>query len=322
MSASGHKVGIVFHAPKTGVIDRIRFRTATVSGTSSLDVRLETVASGRPSGTLWGTTTNASQSVAASTNYETTLTASATVNQGDLIALVFAYSAGTTIQVVTASAAGLLAEQFPALYQDTGSGYAVLASRVANFALRYNDGSYATGPGCYWATVAAASSTYSSGEQGIRFRLPYTARVGGLWHTYDPDTALTFNLYADSTSPGGTTLATRTQQANEFEAAAAQIALCKFTSSVTLPANTWYRLVASVSAASTSFRYIDVPAAAELAATVAGADFYQTVSAGASWTDTTTRQPQMGLVIDGLDDGAGGGSSGGVALIGDGGLVY
>lgn len=322
IAASGSKVGAVFHAPKSGVIDRIRYRTGTSSGSPTLDVRLETVTSGRPSGTLWASGTNAiSATLGSNANAETTLTNPATVNQGDLIALVFAWVNGSTA-IVNCSAGGLVNQQFPGFYADNaGAGYVVSAARVPNFALRYDDGTYATGLGCYWATAATTSATFSSGEQGIRFRLPYKARVGGLWHTYDPDTALTFNLYADATAPGGTTLATRTQQANEFEAAAAQIAVCEFTNSVVLNANTWYRLVCSVAAASSNFRYIDVPAAAELAATPAGADFYQTVSSGSSWVDTTTRQPQMGLLIDGLDDGVGG-VSGGCPLVGNGGLVY
>lgn len=307
MTATGHKVGIVFHAPKSGTIDRIRFRAGTVATTPTVDVRLETVASGKPSGTLLGTNTNAtSATLVTNTSTETTLTSAALVSQGDLIALVFGWQSGSSQISVASTGAGWIQEQFPSLYQDAGVGYAVIASRIPLFALRYTDGSYATGLGCYWATAAATSATYSTGEQGVRFRLPFRARVSGLWHTYDPDTALTFNLYSDATSPGGTTLATRTQQSVEFEATNASPAVCEFPSSVTLNPNTWYRLVAAVSAASSRFNYIDVGSQAELAATIAGADWYQTVSSGASWVDTVTRQPQMGLVIDGLDDGVGG----------------
>lgn len=309
MTASGHKLGVVFHAPRTGTIDGIKYRSGTIVNSPSVDVRLETVASGKPSGTLWGTNTNGnSGTLTSNATFETALTSTASVSQGDLIAIVFGWVSNTS-QIGLAQGGVWMNEQFPAVYQDTGAGYAVLASRMPQFALRYNDASYATGLGCFWFTALTNSATFSSGEQGIRFRLPFTCRASGLWHTCDPDTALTFNLYADATSPGGTALATRTQQTNEFEAANVQVSACRFASSVTLAANTWYRLVASVSGASTRFSYLDVAAAAELAAAPGGADVYQTVSAGASWTDTTTRQPQMGLVIDGLDDGAGGGGS-------------
>lgn len=310
LTASGHKVGAVFHAPKTGTIDRVLFRTSTVSGSGSVDVRLETVSSGKPSGTLWSASTNATQAVTGSNvAYEVTLGAGASVAQGDLIAIVIAWVSGTSTQVTLASTSSVQLAQFPGLYLDTGSGYSIIASRSSLFAMRYSDAVYRNYAGGLWVNTSGTSSTFSSGEKGIRFYLPIPMRVSGLWHNFDPDTALTFNLYADAIAPGGTKLLTKTQQASEFESSSAQLSFLQFDSTATL-ASGWYRATCEVSAASTRYPYIQAATNARLGATPAGKDFYLTESSGASWVDTDTIFPSMGLIVDGVDLGSGGGAAG------------
>tara|TARA_R110000868_G_scaffold81058_2_gene229768 strand:+ start:60 stop:1118 length:1059 start_codon:yes stop_codon:yes gene_type:complete len=314
LTANG-KVGFIFQAPKTGTIDRILWQSGTASGSPTVDVRLETVSTGSPSGTLFGTNTNVvTGTVASNTAYESTLTAGASVTQGDFLALVWAYASGTSIQIAlasaTPSAGGVMGSQLNLPQISTAGTYSLISGRIAYAAIRYSDGAYcpiAAGGVAYG--VGSTTNAYTSGEKGIRFRLPYTARVAGFWTTYDPDVDHTVNLYADATAPGGTAILSQAVATNRFIQKNAVASVFSFASKTTLAANTWYRLVAS-SSGSPGIRYgINTIPSASYAAAVA-TDHHQTESSGGSWSDTTTILPQMGVIIDGLDDGAGGGGGG------------
>jgi len=308
LTASGHKIGVVFHAPKTGTIDRVCFRTGTITGTSSVDVRIETVTAGKPSGTLLGAGSNVSSgTLSSNTNYEVTLTTPIAVTIGDTIALAYAWSAGS-VTIVNGGTSPYIQPliQFPGLYIDTGAGYGQISSRTANFALRYNDTKYSSPIGTFWQPVVSTSGTYSSGEKGVRFRLPFTCQVNGFYHIFDPDTTLVFNLYADATAPGGTKLLTKTVDVLNFAAAAQIPSFGHFNSEIVLSANTWYRLTVEVSSASTRFTFTDYPSNEQMDASFGGRDFYLTESSGGTWTDTNTRVPRLAVGINGLDDGVGG----------------
>lgn len=314
LTANG-KIGFIFQAPKTGTIDRILWQSGTASGSPTVDVRLETVGTGSPSGTLFGTNTNiVTGTVASNTAYESTLTAGASVTQGDFLALVWAYNSGTSIQISLASSApsagGVIASQLHLPQISTAGTYSIIAGRLPYAAIRYSDGAYcpiAAGGVAYG--VGSTTSPYTSGEKGIRFRLPFTARVCGCWATYDPDVDYTLNLYADATAPGGTAILSQAVATNRFIQKNATGSVLNFANKTTLAANTWYRLVAS-SSGSPGIRYnINTIPSASYAAAVA-TDHYQTESSGGTWSDTTTILPQMGVIIDGLDDGAGGGGGG------------
>ncbi len=309
MTAAGHKTGVCFQAPWTGTIDRVLWRSGT-GGSTVTEVRLETVASGRPSNSLIAAGTNALQSGTSATGYETLLTNGASVTQGQDIAAVWAFNTGSISVIHTnATITGAGSWNYPSFWQDiTGGGYTLISARAPNFALRYSDGRYVCPMGCWYTQSATASSTYSTGEQGIRFRMPFACTVSGLWHRFDPDTDITFKLYSDGTAPGGTTLASTTFAANISESTNIQVAVDLFNASVTLQANTWYRLVGAVSAASTRYDLNTILASS--GGHRVGPDYYLTASSGASWIDTPTTIPLMGPIIDALDDGVGG--SGGI----------
>ena len=303
--ASG-RIGFIFQAPKTGTIDRVLWRSGTAAGSPTVDVRLETVGTGSPSGTLFGTNTNiVTGTVASNTDYESTLTAGATVTQGDFLSMAWAHNSGTSIQIALASLVTSMQLNLPQI--STAGTYSLIAGRLPYAALRYSDGSYlpiAAGGVAYG--IGSTISSYTSGERGLRFRLPYTARVSGFWASVDPDVDFTVNLYADSTAPGGTAIRSLAIATNRFIQKNPVVSQFNFSSSVTLAADTWYRLVGAPSG-SPGIRYnINTIPSASYAAAVA-TDHHETVSSGASWVNTDTVLPQMGVVIDGLDNGVGGG---------------
>ena len=303
--ASG-RIGFIFQAPQTGEIDRVLWRSGAAVGSPTVDVRLETVGTGSPSGTLFGTNTNVvTGTVASNTDYESTLTAGATVTPDNFLSLVFAYNSGTSIQIALATLVTSMQLNLPQI--STAGTYSLISGRLPYAALRYSDGTYcpiAAGGVAYG--IGSAISAYTSGERGVRFRLPYTARVSGFWASFDPDADFTVNLYADATAPGGTAIRSLAIAANRFIQKNAVVSQFNFSSSVTLAADTWYRLVGAPSG-SPGIRYnVNTIPSASYAAAVA-TDHHETVSSGSSWVNTDTVLPQIGVVIDGLDNGVGGG---------------
>lgn len=303
--ASG-RIGFVFQAPKTGTIDRVLWRSGTSVGSPTVDVRLETVSTGSPSGTLFATNTNiVTGTVGSNTDYESTLTAGASVTQGDFLSVVWAHNSGTSIQIALASSVNFMQLNLPQI--STAGSYSLIAGRIPYAAVRYSDGSYvpiAAGGVAYG--IGSTIAQYSTGEKGTRFRLPYTARISGCWASFDPDVDFTVNLYADGTAPGGTAIRSLAIATNRFIQKSAVVSQFNFSSPLTLAADTWYRLV-GVPSGSPGIRYnINTIPSASYAAAVA-IDHHQTESSGGSWVNTDTILPQIGIVIDGLDNGVGGG---------------
>jgi len=304
--ASG-KIGFVFQAPKTGTIDRVLWQSGTASGAPTVDVRLETVGTGSPSGTLFATNTNiVTGTVASNTAYESTLTAGASVTQGDFLSLVWAYNSGTSIQIALGNNP-ISPMQLNLPQISTAGTYAIISARAAYAALRYSDSSYvpiSTGGVAYG--VLSTIAAYTTGEKGIRFRFAHPIRISGFWSTNDPDVDITYSLYADATAPGGTAIRSVTIATNRFIQKSPALSQYSFSSSVTLSANTWYRLVGAPSGSPGTRFVINTIPSASYAAAVA-TDHMLTESSGGSWVNTETILPQIGVIADGFDDGAGSG---------------
>jgi hypothetical protein len=302
--ASG-KIGFVFQAPKTGTIDRVLWRSGAAVGSPTVDVRLETVGTGSPSGTLFGANTNiVTGTVVSNTDYESTLTAGATVTPDNFLSLVWAYNSGASIQIALASIVNLMQLNLPQI--STAGTYSLIAGRLPYAALRYSDGTYCPiAPGGVAYGIGSTTSQYSSGEEGVRFRFPNPVRASGFWTTHDPDADVAYNLYADATASGGTAIRSLTVATNRFIQKNAVVSQFNFSSSVTFAANTWYRLVGAPSGSpGTRFSINTIPSASY--ASAVATDHMLTKSSGVSWIDTPTILPQIGVVVDGLDDGTGG----------------
>jgi hypothetical protein len=306
--ASG-KIGFPFQAPKTGTIAGAIWQSGTASGSPTVDLRLETITSGSPSGTLFGTNTNiVTGTVASNTAYESTLTAGASVSQGDFLSLVWAYNSGTSIQIALALPVTSMQLNLPQI--STAGTYSIISGRLPYASLRYSDGTYCPiAPGGVAYGVGSTITAYTSGEKGVRFRFAHPIRISGFWSTNDPDVDVTYNLYADATAPGGTAIRSLAVATTRFFQKNAVVSQYSFSSSVTLAANTWYRLVGSPSGSpGTRFSINTIPSASY--ASAVATDHMLTESSGGSWADTTTILPQIGVIADGFDDGAGSGGGG------------
>jgi hypothetical protein len=313
------KHAFILQAPKTGNIRKVGFTTGSVTTGVSLGVRIETVnSSGNPSGTLWGTNTNASQTINDTddnTWFLTQLTADAAVNKGDTFAVVFDNPSGAgelTLWWWIRLYGGL---HVPAgkFFQSSvwGSEFEVQPAIM----LEYSDSSRPIVQG----TAPVADLTFygfDSGttpdERGIIFTMPFRCRARGAWMVGLPNAGGTYRLRLYDTD-GSATLAQTASLDGDVKTHASNFrsAYVEFASSVELQAGSTYRLtlLPETTGNDVGLLAVVVDQAAHLDAWPGGQAIHHThrTNAGA-WTQVTTERPVMGLVLDQVDDGAGGGS--------------
>jgi hypothetical protein len=307
VDAAGEKLAGIFRVPKTGTISIVGVRSGAVTGSGDADVRLETVSltDGNPTGTLVGTTTNGTVTInAANTWYNATLTLGAAVTRGDLIAVVVARTTGN--YGISSLSNTPFGAQFPYIDHFTASWAKISTQPV--FSLQYNDGSYGFTPSVYPYSLLT-STTYNSGstpdERGLKFRLPAPVRVAGAWLYPDLDAAADIKLY----DAADTELATLSLDPDVRIGTGYGSQYNWFGASVSLSANVYYRLtLLPTSVTDISAMHFNVNAAAVMDSLPGGQDFHHTERTNAGvWTDTTTQRPFIGLILDGIDDGVGGG---------------
>jgi hypothetical protein len=308
-------------APKAGNVHKLDFRTNTVTTGATIEVRLETVdaTTGLPTGTLFGTNTNNASVVIAgaddSTWFAVALTADAAVTLGDVVAIVF--------KNPSSSFGNMEVGAYTADSQSS-SGYVVsqAAAKVTAVnplaALEYDDGTYSYIPGVWPVetfTTVSFNNTSTPDEIGLRFSIPFPARIAGAWFWMDGDSGpFSVHLYG---SDGATNLFTAVAIDNDQISQASTtggIMFVKF-SPQTLTASTNYRLVLEpTSATNISLFTFDVDTtvgAALLDAYPGGDEFHYTTAknpaAEGDWTQTLTRRPFIGLLFDQVSNTTGGG---------------
>lgn len=324
------KVGMILRAPKAGDIRKIGWGTRTVTTGATIDVRVETVSSGFPSGSLHAANTNGAQVVANgddNVEFLTSLTADATVTRGQEIALVWANASPGSLQMIS----GLLTmtstlHQYPYVAVHNGTSWSANVSGIfPQVLLEYSDGSYAPVEGVIPNGVinATAFNTGSTPDSwGWRFRFPFGMSVRGVWFVADLDNASVVKLVSTAYNQGAGTgiLASDTPVLVSRGSAGMGTYYIPFSSSVELDPATYYRLlIEPTGGSSITFPDISVTTAAQLDAFVGGADCHTTSAkdptGDGDWTNynsgTFRAPPFMGLLLDGFfdEDGAGSGAT-------------
>ena len=308
--------GMIFTPYKAGDIRRLGIKIGSAGTPTTMKVRVETVSARLPSGSLWATNTEGltGSNVVANAFTYATLTADATVARGDIVAVTFGGN-GSDVpnwQVFFTTGANALengSRQAPYNVENpSGALWAVSGSlNHPCIAVEYSDGSYSyipyTWPVIGSGTVFENSHTINTGttpdEVALKFTLTVPMRISGFWMHIDLDNACDVILY-DSND---TVVATRSIDAN-YRRSTSPVGpyMGFYTSSVILKPGVAYRLtIKPTTASSVVVRSVDVASAAVLDQMQGGQAFHysQRTDAG-GWTDTTTRRPFMGLLIDGL----------------------
>ena len=333
-------VSIVCTSPITDSIAVIYFRTGVIpaGGGDDVDVRIETVANGRPTGTLWNTNTNVVVTIADSDDnvWKTaTLTAAASITIGAEFAIVIRSSAGTpNIVLSLCNGSQLNVGIYPVYVWNTTGSDAVVPSTAhyewivqwTNAGIRYLPGLSPTNGGM---TLSAFKSDDSPDEYALRFVPPFKCRViGARLMIGNIATAGSFivSLWDSTGDTDAEALAQTVTIDSDFPSANTVDGLCEFMfdTQVTLTAGSTYYL--GLRAESTTLITLftaptggtGAPAnAIKCFASMSTNEYLATrtwtAGTAGAWSDTTGTYPFIQLLIDQLDDGAGG--SGGNANI-------
>lgn len=313
-------------APFADSITTLYFRTSNVTTGCTIEARIETVTNGRPSGTLWATTTNGTVVVANTDDnvWKTvTLTSAATMALGDLFAIVFVVSSGTpnmqfknipTVFSALQGANGQLA------LQDTGAGSWVAGNGYEAFIETTNGGPTHL-PGLLPLDGDCDVSTFNSGsspdEKAMKFVPPFKCRVVGMIVTMMNQTAgsdLTFSIWPASSTVDGDALAQLALDGDTSGSTTQDGNMIVFLdTAVTLTAGTTYYAGVRADTAN-NIIVVNMPVPSGITNAIKAMPpgstshhlstrAWSAGSAGA-WTDTTTNLPCIHLIIDQLDDGA------------------
>jgi hypothetical protein len=319
LDASGEYLGNVFSAPKSGSITKIHFGVSAVSASGDVDVRVETVddTDGLNSGTLWATDTNKKITVSSTGMQTATLTASASVTAGDMIAVVCVADATSTPNINATTFSGT----------KTGFPYRVLSigsPQKSDFFsaiiwIEYSDGTQPNIPWVRKFTSSSSSALMTADRRyGIRFQLPFDAVISGWWtqNDYSDNANNTVEIYG---ADGVTVEKTATVNGNIRQAGPSP---CYhfFSTDFNAKARTWYRLTMRTSVTTGSAFYtVSIPDVDHLW-DVGGQDFivqenglfepvhytYTTAAAAptaeSDWTNVLGQTTPMSLLISEISE--------------------
>lgn len=305
------RIAWIVKAPKTGSIDRISFRTGTVTTSESVSVGIYTVdASGDPTSTAYGgMTAGAQATLAANTTYEVTLGTAASATIGDTIAIVVQFTSAVGNLQIISNWSGGATSVFPYCDNNTAAAWAKVAGgAVPTVSVRYSDAAY-YGVGGLPACNGAGQS-FNTGstpdEIGNIINVPFACRVWGFWLVADIDNAADVVLYDTN---GTTVLRTVSIVPAERTGTGTGLYYMPFTTTQDLAINSSYRIVLKPTTGSNvQIQRMTVLAAGHMDMAPLGQECYETSRADAgAWTNTTTQRVSIGLLIDGLSDNVGGG---------------
>jgi len=315
-NVADRRVGMVFRAPRTGNIRKVRFASGTINPASvSAELRVETVSAttGKPSGTLFGTNTNNSVTLAADDAfYEVTLTADAAVTIGDIlwIGVKNPGSAPGGSSFFSAYQASGIGCQFPYSTNDEGT------DKSANgmfMSIEYDDGVTVPVPGlipeCTSATNTTVTSATTPDTIGLRFQVPVPVRVVGWWAYLEQDGDCRVRLVTSAYHQANNTGVLASMDLDKDQhgpSGGTEYYFHFFNTAVELAISTNYRLVFEPQDASNlGLRYLNTSGLPGLDGYPGGRNFHMTEAkdptADGSWTNynsSTFRRPWMGLVID------------------------
>lgn len=304
INAAGEAVATLFIAPKTGIIDRVYFRTATVTTGCTLDVRLETVGSnGYPSGTLWGTNTNNTTVIADtddSVYREVTLTAGASVTEGDFVYLVLRISSGTPSSLLIGRTGSSYQLDYSAMSIRFSSSAWGTKQQPLVAGVRYSDGDYPNllgySPFAGAPTAQNVSDATNPDEYGTKLVLPFGGRIIGFWMistSVAVSSSFTVKLY---NADGSSLLASEAY--SRYNVRAAGVHIWPFRTPYNAPPGTY---VASFRGTGTNNIAVSYHNVKHTPVTITDWGTQMTRNNDGAWTEDNTRWPSMGLVIGGVN---------------------
>lgn len=307
LTAADHKVAFSLQAPRSGSVRKVYFSTATVTTGDTLAVSLQNV---DPSLTYLppdGVVDQSGTIIVADTDDSKTLSVTLgtdrTVVQGDWVSVVIGYSSYVAGSMSLGVAGTSNRGSFSHLYTTAWARQV----KAPICALEYSDGSIypiqgVYPPGAY--SYASVSSTTTPDEIGNAITLEFQAVALGAYFSGRINAGMEIKLYN-----GSTVMSTITVPLGAYAADTTETFFFYFPAPQPMTAGTKYRITAhqtgtTISRVSnytgtTGLEYL-------LNGFSGGINVYQTERTDSgTFTDSTNKMSQMGLILQGFDDGAG-----------------
>jgi len=329
IDAAAEKVALSFMVPKDGNLRKVGFRLGAVTQApaNGLTISLQDfdLTTGDPDGVADATVT-VTTGLTANTWVEAQFTADLAVQSGRHLFCVIEFTSFSASDSLNISAlnppGGAIRTMFmySSLVDHFTASWAKSAASVPVLYVEYDDGSTVPIRGC-WPALAfnttAITTTTTPDEIGRRMYFPFPARCIGLWaYVNDLNNGAAFDLVLYEGTTAQRTVSFDEDEGTENISGGIAVYFDPFT----IAANTeYFAVVKPTLAVGVTIGELEVNAAKHLDAWPGGQACYKVsrVDAGA-WTTATTKAPWIGLILDQLDDGAGGG---GLRLVGHGGLA-
>lgn len=323
MSATAHKVALVFRAPKTGTLDSFEFRISAVANVPDNGLRLSFQsldASADPDGVI-DQFRNITSGITVDTwmippgpitSDGTDTGVKRTVVVGELLACVVDFVSFVASDSVTLTTLNLgvtyVKNDGLIPYTDHFSTAWSKSPAIMCVALKYSDGYYPISESVAPILTLNQRNVFDTGstpdERALRFQVPFECEMDGVFLRYDQDGVCDIILYdaADSV------LSTSSIVAAARESSTAGNIFIPI-APIILDANTTYRIAIKPTTVTdvTAFDYT-VNSNALLAAMYGGIEWYSSTRVdGGSWTDITNERPFIMPHISGIETGGAGG---------------
>lgn len=326
MDASGEQAVLVFRVPKTGNLQGFGAYFGAVGNVPNNGLKFSfqsvNLTTGQASGTILGATAGAHATTAANTpasagwsdpgNFGEVVA----VTRGDVVAAVIAFASFTASDSVTVG--GLSGASFQRGFP---YGISVLTTKNTNLipivAIRYDDGTYVDVVHDGWAVTAHNQTSVNTGttpdEMGLAFQVPFPCKLRAVLATLSIAAGADYDIVVYD-SDGTTALATQSIDGDVTSATNTMFHEHYLDADVTLAANTVYRVVVKpTTVTSLTFHDNSFNGLALMDTVEGGQSWYLTARTNAgAWTDYnsgTFRKPRLALLLNGFDDGAGGGGT-------------
>lgn len=333
LNASTDKVAFVFQVPKTGTLDKAEFLWSAVANNPDNGMKVSfqdlDATTGFPDTTADQFRVVTGAPITAGWAVPGLITSDGTdggvkrsVTKGDMLSFVIEFSSFVASDSISPAVwtGASNHESLNCYVADASTGtYTKSATGVPLMVLKYDDGTYVapyTGFTTFPVTALTLTS-YNSGstpdEYAVRFQMPFSCRVAGLWARVDPNDDLELVLYNGTTAEKTISI-----DKDNVRATTPGYVFGLFATQYTISANTTYRVaVKPTTTTNIQITRFTGTSASVLAAIPGGAEWYESTRTDAgAWSDTTTSQPMAGLIIDGIDIGSGGTGGGSFAFVG------
>jgi hypothetical protein len=315
------KRALIFQIPATGTLDKIVFRTGSFATPQTLRVSVQNLGGdGLPDGTYYGSSSYEDQaSPGATTTYTITLTTPATgATKGDFKAVVIEWAGSPGAGQVLISSG--VAQGFPTGLSHNGSVWSYQQGNVLLASVGYSSTYYNIGRSAISAVTTGTFKSDSTGtvpsgdERGNKFVCPATMRVIGAWFQGGGNTgtsAANYDIVLYETD--ATTVRASVSLDGDYGGVGAILRQVYFASPYTLAAGSTYYITLKPTQSSANCALIH-DTVMNLASLPGGTAWSMAtcVNSG-TWSESTDYVARIGLIVDKIDDGAGGGG-GSVAM--------